>query len=164
MQHVICQDCDVKDSQSLLDLLFKLSKRRNPFKFLFNRNPLPQFQKICRWTQNQANCKKLETIIIGSDDQFRICFDSKPIGKQGDSFSKIKQNLQKLEKINFEARRCYSCDKKQTCVKCVFPYPLLSGEYCEYRNQFDTKTPSNIVNALNVMKEMIFKPMDFLDY
>ncbi|MFW9772943.1 MAG: B12-binding domain-containing radical SAM protein [Candidatus Thorarchaeota archaeon] len=164
IDYLICQECEVKDTNSLLDFLLMISKLRKPFKYLMKRNPLPQFQKLCRWTENQANCKKLETIIVGPDDLFRICYNSKPIGKLGDSFQEIKQNIVNLEYKIQESRGCSNCFKYQKCLKCAFPYPISSEEYCDFKKSFDTINPSSIINGLNLMKDLLYKPIEFLDY
>ncbi|MHA1931738.1 MAG: B12-binding domain-containing radical SAM protein [Promethearchaeota archaeon] len=164
MPFLICQDQALNDTKVLYDLLVEVSRSKNPFNYLYKRNPLPQFQNICRWTTNNANCQKLETAIIENDDFIRICNHSDPIGKIGSSFSDLERNLYRLKKENEEARNCSNCKQEDSCIKCLFPHPLSSKEYCQYKNFNFTNEPARIINVLNLAKDLLFKPANLIDF
>ncbi len=155
IKNLICVDYTTTDTCAIYNLLVEISKSEEPFKKLLNSRPLPYFQKICRWTSKQANCKKLDTIIIGEYDSIRICWHSDPIGKVGTSFLDIMRNLQCLHKEKAERRNCDDCIKNKTCIKCLFPYPLSPEKYCDFIRKHDTDKPALIVNSFNVFKDLL---------
>ena len=76
MESIICTEPNAMDTKAVYNLILKISKSEDPFDYLLNSKALPQFQNLCRWTDNQANCSKLETAIIGKDDSIRTCWYS----------------------------------------------------------------------------------------
>ncbi|MFX0042746.1 MAG: B12-binding domain-containing radical SAM protein [Candidatus Hodarchaeota archaeon] len=163
MESTICTEHDALDTRTVYNLLLKISKREDPFDFLLNSKPLPHFHNLCRWTNNQANCCKLETAIIGKDDSVRLCWYSDPIGNVDTSFAEILQNILNLRKITEERRKCNECIKKNTCLKCLYPYPLSPEEYCQYKRKVDTHQPARVINSFNVLKDLLFKPLTLLE-
>ena len=164
MRYTICQDQAASDTKALYDILLKISKSKSSFKYLFNRKTLPYFQNLCRWTGNQANCLKMETAIIDYDKSIRICWHSDPIGKIGMSFSDIKQNLENLKKKIIDSRKCNQCIQNKTCLKCIFPFPLDSVEYCTYKNKLNTTEPARMVNVFYTIKDFFVDPIYYLDF
>ena len=164
IQYTICQDQAKSDVKALYDLLNKISKSKNSFKYLFNKKSLPYFQSLCRWTGNQANCFKMETAIIDKDDSIRICWYSDPIGRIGISFSDIKQNLEYLREKLVDSRRCNSCSQNEKCSKCLFPFPLSSEEYCTYKNNLNTIKPAKMVNIFYTLSDFFVNPTYLLDF
>ncbi|MFX1567431.1 MAG: hypothetical protein ACFFCV_03585, partial [Promethearchaeota archaeon] len=148
------------DTKALYKHLIKLSNRKDIYNYLFNINPLPQFQQLCRWTKNQANCLTLESVIIGNDDSIRICWNSDPIAQLGSSFSDIKLRLEHLKEKSVEKRQCFNCREEEKCVKCIFPYPLSIRQYCEYKKSCETTEASEYINRFNVLKDFLFKPLN----
>jgi len=164
MEFLICQECMVSDANALYNLLVEISKSGNSFNYLLESKFLPQFQNLCKWTGNQANCQKLETAIIGEDGSIRICWNGDSLGKIDTLFSDIRKNLHDLNKENFEKRNCIGCKKNETCIKCLFPYPLSTEEYCDYKNLNDTNEPAKFVFAFSVLKDLVFKPLNPYDF
>lgn len=164
MENVVCVDQTEIDIITIQDLLLKISKDKNGVRYLLDNKPLPRFQKLCRWTHNQANCQLLETAIIANDDSIRICWHSKPIGKVGISFSNLKSNIDYLQKQEIKRRNCNRCSEKETCMKCIFPYPLSSKEYCKYKKVNNTIESARIINSFNTMKDLLLKPINPLDF
>lgn len=160
MQYLIGIDNLPIDTEALYSFLVDLSKRKNIINYLIESNPLPQFQQLCRWTKNQANCQTLETGIIGNDDSIRICWFSDPIGNINTSFSKIKLNLNRLKKENIKLRNCNDCKENETCLKCIFPKPLSAEKYCEYKKRCNTYESAKIINEFNIVKDFLFKPLN----
>ena len=161
---IICQDCVASDANALYNLLVEISKSGNSFNYLLESKFLPQFQNLCKWTSNQANCKKLETAIIGDDGSIRICWNGDSIGKINTLFSDIRKNLHDLNKENLEKRNCIGCKKNETCMKCFFPYPLSSEEFCNYKSLNDTIEPAKYVLAFNILQDLLFKPLNPYDF
>jgi radical SAM superfamily enzyme YgiQ (UPF0313 family) len=163
MENVICAERSKADTQATIKLLNEISKSKDSFNYILNKKPLPHFQNLCRWTIGQANCHKLETVIIDDDDYIRICWNSEPVGKISNSFSDIVRNLQNLHENNIEKRNCYNCNTSHTCVKCFFPYPLSPQEYCECKRRFDTSKPARLINTLNILKDLLYKPINLIE-
>ncbi|MFW9895984.1 MAG: hypothetical protein ACFFD7_09305 [Candidatus Thorarchaeota archaeon] len=163
-QFTLCQDSNKGDSKVFFNLLTKLSEKEDPFNYLLKSRILPQFQNLCRWTGNQANCKLFETAIIEADDSIRICFQSGPIGKVGTPFSDLKQQLQLLMNEITKNRNCRDCQRNLTCLKCPFPSPLSAEEYCEYKKSHDTVEPAALITKYNIIKDYIFRPVDLLNF
>ncbi|MFX1326572.1 MAG: B12-binding domain-containing radical SAM protein [Promethearchaeota archaeon] len=148
------------DTEALYSFLVEISNSKDIFNYLFNSKPLPQFQQLCRWTNYQGNCETLETAIIGNDNSIRICWYSDPIGQIGTSFQGIVQNLDQLKKEIIEIRNCISCIENGNCLKCLFPYPLSTEEYCTFKKDGKTNEPAEFINKFNVVKEFLFKPIE----
>lgn len=164
MQYLISIDRAPIDTKALYNILIKISKKENMYNYFLNSNPLPQFQQLCRWTKNQANCQTLETAIIENDDSIRICWFSDSIGKVGISISDIIQKLESLNKEREVKRTCNLCQEKESCVKCLFPYPLPSEKYCEYKRNSFTNKSADLIYAFSVVKDFIFRPINPLEF
>ncbi len=164
LPYLISVDHEIFDTKALYDFLIKISKYNDIFKNLLDSKPLPHFQQLCRWTESQANCLTLETVIIGSDDSIRICWYSDPIGKIGNSFQEIVKNIEKLQNAKIKRRNCIKCDENKTCVKCLFPFPLSSEEYCEYKKSFSTSKPAKILDTFSLVYKLIFRPINLLEF
>ena len=163
-------DCSIgvsntkKDAETLNELLQKISKAENNFNYLLNRNTLPQFQNLCKWTVNRANCEKLETAIIDNNNSIRVCWNSKPLGKVGMPFSEIKRNINNIKKSVINRRGCSQCSQEKFCQKCYSPYPLSSTEYCKYKNLHKTNESANLINVFYVIKDLLYKPINPYDF
>jgi len=164
MENVICIEESKVDSLATNNLLHEISKSKDSFNYILNRRPLPHIQNLCRWTIDQANCHKLETAIIDDDNFIRICWNSEPIGKVGNSFSDIIRNLHDLHKNNLEKRKCSNCSASHTCIKCLYPYPLSPQEYCECKRMFNSNKPARVISSFNVLKDLLFKPITLLEF
>jgi radical SAM protein with 4Fe4S-binding SPASM domain len=162
--YFLCQDSEMDDIKALYNFLIEISKANDPLNYILDSNPLPQFENLCRWTNSQANCQKLETAIIEKDGSIRICWHSDAIGKVGKSFLDIKYRLEELKEKEMMRRNCVQCKIKDTCSKCLFPSPLSSELFCNYRMKCDTSEPSKILNASNLIKDLTFKPINLLDF
>ena len=79
-------------------------------------------------------------------------------------FSDVIKKLKHLNLENLEKRNCGDCKEKDTCTKCLFPYPLSSKEYCDFKKQNDTNEPAKHVFAFNVIKDILFKPLNPYDF
>ena len=164
MEFTLCQECKVSDANALYNLLLEVSKSGNSFNYLLERKFLPQFQTLCKWMGNQANCRNLETAIIGGDNSIRICWNGDSLGNINTSLSDFRKNVRDLNIKNFKKRNCKECRRKETCIKCLFPYPLSSEEYCDYKNQYDTNEPAKYVFTFSVLKDILFKPLNAYDF
>ncbi len=164
MKDLIGIDHTPNDAKTLYNLLIKISKSENVNNCLLDSIPLPQFQQLCRWTKNQANCHTLENAIIENDDSIRICWFSDSIGKIGSSFSDIIQTLESLKKERERKNNCSLCQENENCVKCLFPYPLSSEKYCEYKRNFLTYKSADLINAFSVIKDFLFRPINPLEF
>lgn len=159
----ICIDHTKSDTYALYNLLLEISKRKDYFNYLLESKPIPYFHHLCRWTSNLANCHTLETAIIDNNNSIRICWNSTPIGRVGNSISELIQNLKSLLQNNTERRKCNECIENERCIKCIFPYPLSFTEYCEFRKRLNTGIPANIINSFNIFKELLYNPTKIID-
>ena len=160
----LCQDCVTSDANALYNFLIEISKSGNSFNYLLKRKFLPQFQNLCKWMGNQANCQKLETAIIEGDGSIRICWNGDSLGNINISFSDIRKNLHDLSIKNFEKRNCIGCKKNEACIKCLFPYPLSSEEYCKNKKLNETNETAKHVFAFNILEDFLFKPINPYDF
>lgn len=162
--NMICTENDLEDSIALYDLLVNLSNNKGLYNQLIENKMLPYFQNLCRWTNQKANCRKMETAIIGHDDSVRVCWHSNSIGSIGMPFHDIKNVLDQIKIEKRTLRDCDSCKRVKTCTKCLFPYPLSSKEYCERSKKNDTSKPAYVIDTLNLFKDLIYNPSPFFNY
>ena len=163
MQYIIGIDAINRDTRTLHKFLVEISKNEDIFNHLMNSTPLPQFQQLCRWTKNQANCQSLETAIIEKDDSIKICWYSDSIGNIETSFSEIKRKLNHVQKKNIELRNCKDCNENETCIKCTYPNPLSSEEYCYYKRSYNINKAAKMIDNFNIVKDFLFKPLNPFD-
>ncbi len=163
VENVISIECNPNDAKSFLEFLRNLSEMEDPYNFLLESNTLPQFLNICKWTNNLANCRTLETAII-EDNHVKICWYSDPIAEVGSSFAYIKQMIKQTLSDTEKMRKCKSCTIRNFCNKCAYPFPLSSKGYCQLRKMKDLTKTANLVNSLSVLKDLIFEPITLIDY
>ena len=163
VENIICVENSLKDTSSLLGFLEKITEIDDPFNYLLEKKPLPQFMNICRWTSTPANCQTLDTAIIDQDN-IKICWFSDPIAKVGDPFSKIKENIKKIHINTILRRQCKKCVRFCDCKKCYFTYPISDVEYCNFQREKNMSIASNLINSLNLLKDLIFEPTSIIDY
>jgi len=164
MKNLISIDNSPIDTKALINYLIDLFNNKDIINYLLNSNPLPEFQQLCRWTKDQANCATLDTVIIEKDDSIRICWYSGPIGNIMHSFPELIQNLENIKKERERTRNCGQCKVNETCIKCLFPFPLSIERYCEYKRHYLTNKPAKLINAFSVVKDLLFKPINPLDF
>ncbi len=162
--YLIGVDYSTIDTKSLFTFLIKISENKDIFNHLMDSKPLPQFQQLCRWTSNEANCHTLETAIIGNDNSIRICWYSKPIGKIGLSFQDIILKIRQLQGEIIADRNCSVCQENKTCIKCLFPFPFSSEEYCKCKKLFFTNKPAEMVDIFSNINTFIFRPVNLLEF
>ena len=61
-------------------------------------------------------------------------------------------------------RNCGQCKVNETCIKCLFPFPLLIERYCEYKRKHLTNKPAKLINAFTVVKDFLFRPINPLEF
>jgi hypothetical protein len=159
-ENVLGLDNNSIDTIKLLQFLNRVSEHEDPFNFLLDSNPLPQFLNLCRWSSDQANCKVLETAII-ENDQIKICWYSDPIAKVGDSFERIKENVKKLQDEVIIKRNCEGCIKRDDCTKCYFSYPLTSEQFCEFKINSKSEDSIALINSCAILNDLVFTPVNF---
>ncbi len=164
MENTISIELDCSDTQSLYNYLIKVLNSEDSLNFLLESTPLPHFQNLCRWTSTQANCKKLETAIIDHEDNIRICWQMDPIGKVGENFDKLLENLQQIYEEQLRIRNCITCKSYETCIKCVSSNPLPFDKYCEYMRKNNTTVSAKLVNSVDVLKDLMFKQINRFDF
>jgi radical SAM superfamily enzyme YgiQ (UPF0313 family) len=160
----LCIEDTELDTRALYDLLIEISGSENCLDILLDSEPLPFFQCLCRWSSDQANCQKLETVIIDADDSIRVCWNSDALGIIGAEFTEITRKLDDLQKRVVKERNCINCDRKKTCIRCLFTYPLSPKDYCIFKRRNDTNKATHLIFSLDILKDFIFKPITFLDF
>ncbi|MHA1625255.1 MAG: B12-binding domain-containing radical SAM protein [Promethearchaeota archaeon] len=163
VENLICVENSIKDTSSLLGFLEKITEIDDPFNYLLEKKPLPQIMNICRWTNTPANCQTLDTAIIDQDN-IKICWFSDPIAKVGVPFSKIKENIEKIHLNTIFKRQCKKCVRFSDCNKCYFTYPISDDEYCNFQKGNNMSIATNLINSLNLLKDLVFEPTSILDY
>lgn len=164
MENTICIDLDSNDAQSLYKYLIRVLNSGDGLNYLLESAPLPHLQTLCRWTSNHANCKKLETAIIDNEDNIRFCWQMDPIGKVGDKFDRLLENLQKIYEEQVRIRNCINCSRYETCIKCVCSKPLTFDKYCEFKRKNNTIDPAKIINSVDILKDLMYKQINRFDF
>lgn len=163
VENVISIENSLKDTSSLLEFLEKISEINDPFNYFLEKKPLPQFMNICRWTNTPANCQTLDTAIINKDN-IKICWFSDPIAKVGESFSIIKENIKKIHINTIHKRQCKTCKRFSDCNKCYFTYPISEVAYCNFQRKKNMSMTTNLINSLNMLKDLVYEPTSIIEY
>ncbi|MFW9819965.1 MAG: B12-binding domain-containing radical SAM protein [Candidatus Thorarchaeota archaeon] len=164
LPNLIGVDYNNIDTKALYNFLIRISENEDIFNYLLKSRPLPYFQQLCRWTETQANCNTLETLIIGNDGSIRICWYSEPVGKIGISFQEILQNIKNIKKKEIKKRNCIGCAENEHCIKCLFPYPLSTEEYCNCKQSFFTNKPAKMIDIFSIINKVLFRPLNLLEF
>jgi hypothetical protein len=80
------------------------------------------------------------------------------------SFQELKHNIEKMRIKTSERRNCVECDENETCIKCIFPYPLSSKEYCKYKQGFSTINSAKMIDIFSSINDYIFRPINLLEF
>ncbi|MBU2540409.1 MAG: B12-binding domain-containing radical SAM protein [Candidatus Omnitrophica bacterium] len=88
------------------------------------------FLDECRFSDEECPALSFRRAIINRDNSIIPCFNAKPIAKVGQEPKTIARNMNMLSSNLKNKRGCNSCLAKDSCPKCLFPYPLSDREYC----------------------------------
>lgn len=101
----------------------------DPDKVKFDCN----FVDGCRWSSSDCPIKGFSRCIVEADGTVRGCFNGAKIAEVGEPRKKITGNLKLLWDRTRQERGCDRCDARESCAKCIFPYPFDAKEYCAIR-------------------------------
>jgi anaerobic magnesium-protoporphyrin IX monomethyl ester cyclase len=124
--------CDIEDLNKLVkqkteNESFALSE--NLLKFGFS------FLDACRWLDCDCPAVTFRRALIEEDGSILPCFHAKLIGNIGDSRQEIIERLNELRGKTESERGCNSCSVKESCSKCIFPFPLKAEEFCQIQKK-----------------------------
>ena len=135
----VCIDKDVEDVRKLHGFLEELAQSANTAEELLEHPLYPYFSSLCRWEEEGANCRTLETVIVDADFQVKTCWNGNPAGKVGMPLSEILKNLEKL--------RIQSSHNS-----CVFPEPMKGDEYKKLREGCPLWEPVELLRNFDLFK------------
>jgi hypothetical protein len=145
-----------QDVLQLYHFLMDIAKDGNIMNVLFNRPTYPYFSSLCRWEKGEANCRRLETVIVDADYNIKTCWNGDPIGKVGMQLPDIVENLKHLQREAEKKRGCSNCQKNSVCTRCIFPNPMSGREYCDIRKGFNTGESVEAIRTFDGFKELNF--------
>ena len=98
----------------------------------------PSVKDECRWSSSK--CPAVDGLRWFLDEKETIftCKNGLPIGKIGDSFTKLKRKVKAMWNKENMRRGCDSCIHKPTCSRCLFSYPHSSNDFCEFKSNDHT--------------------------
>jgi len=88
------------------------------------------FGDECRWLSADCPAIRFRRLFLHEGECILPCLHGKSIGKIGDG---RKEMIERLQRHWFDARHrrgCDTCSAKETCAKCMFPFPVDEEEYC----------------------------------
>lgn len=148
------EDTRESDARALHQLLSQLARKRENGEELEDIPVYPYLDGLCRWANGTPNCRGLETVIIDTHDNVKTCRNGKPVGKVGMPLSQIIQNIETHHHDARIARDCRNCSRRDTCVKCIFPFPLTGPQYCGLRQRVDTVAPAQLLRWADSFKDL----------
>ncbi len=119
-----------QDCKHLYKKISSISRENDCLEKLICSKAFPYFTGLCRWTKN-PNCRVMETVLIDSDYNIRICWNGNVIGTVNDNYSKLLRRIECLSVNTRIERKCSHCELDKYCGKCLFVEPLGVGEYCK---------------------------------
>ncbi|MBL7197517.1 MAG: B12-binding domain-containing radical SAM protein [Candidatus Omnitrophica bacterium] len=93
------------------------------------------FLDECRWSNVDCPAARFRRAIIDNDNSIIPCFNGMPIAKVGNRRENTIENLRLLWEDMKRKRGCDDCSLKDSCSKCLFPYPMSSKQYCQMRHE-----------------------------
>ncbi|MCD6309524.1 MAG: radical SAM protein, partial [Candidatus Eremiobacteraeota bacterium] len=121
-----------------LALLKKELSDYDPDHSIFNRiiQQSALITSACRFSHLPCPGISLAKLHVDEDMNIKICPFSGPIGTVGESLETLKARVGEIFSKKMKDRGCASCPVKDTCSKCIFPYPMSDKEYCEFRRKY----------------------------
>jgi radical SAM superfamily enzyme YgiQ (UPF0313 family) len=151
----LCRESDADDAISAYEHFCGLRNEKNLFGYLINKKPYPYFANLCKWTKNLSNCKKRNTLLVNDKSEIRLCWFGREIGKVGQSYTEIIQNIELYLNETTERRGCESCTAKDNCCRCLTPFPVSDAEYCTMRKSNDITEVAELILSFDVFKQLI---------
>jgi len=152
----LCKEADSLDSASAYSYLETISKKEDPFSYLINQSALPYFANICKWTMELSNCTSLNTLIVNNKSEVRLCWGGTVIGKVGQSYDELTDNLKSEQDEIMSHRQCSICKVKSSCIKCPCPSPMSEKDYCNNRKSGDVSVVAELMIGLDQIKQLFF--------
>jgi radical SAM protein with 4Fe4S-binding SPASM domain len=90
----------------------------------------------CRWSCRSCPAPRMSRFLINNNHSIVPCKHGGVVGKIGDRFRDIKKNMKVYREKEIKRRGCNTCPVRESCSKCLYPYPMDSSEYCRLRRQF----------------------------
>ncbi len=112
----------------------------------------------CRWNCRLCPASSMPRLFIAKDRTITPCRHGNAVGKVGDRFDEIKKNLEEYCREEIKKRGCLSCEARDFCSRCLFPYPVDSAEYCRLRRDFPWM--GEIFILMEIARRTSFPPKD----
>ena len=144
----VCSERDPSDSSALQGFLRKTKEAWDPFLVCYAQDPFPYHELLCKWLTRDANCRVFETALIDSTGQVRLCWHGPPAGTLSDDQSRIVERFRFTAREALLARPCADCPVAGTCIRCAFPFPLTSDQYCRYRRELGNRPVTECLRTL----------------
>lgn len=90
----------------------------------------------CRWSCRSCQAPRMSRFFINNNHTIIPCKHGGVVGKIGDRFRDIKKNIEVYREKEIKIRGCNTCPVRESCSKCLYPYPMDSSEYCRLHRQF----------------------------
>jgi hypothetical protein len=89
----------------------------------------------CRWASAPCPASKGFRWFIDGSGGLSPCRCGGMIGEAGQSPLKLQEIAEHLERDEAKKRNCASCPVSLSCSRCLFPEPLGSARFCEFRKR-----------------------------
>jgi len=129
----IQNDKDTKNLSAIAEKADKTSRYEFPVALI---NSASCMQDECRWMQAECPAVGLQRLVVKEDSTVRPCFHGESIGNLGETYSSLQERVRSLFEKEKKERGCDTCVVKNSCSKCLFPYPMSRQEYCETRKKY----------------------------
>lgn len=93
------------------------------------------FLDECRWSDEDCPAMGFRRSIIGNDGSIIPCFNGKPIARVGDNHRDIIRDLRSMWDDVKRKRDCMDCSVRDSCSKCLFPYPMNNRDFCQIKRR-----------------------------
>jgi radical SAM superfamily enzyme YgiQ (UPF0313 family) len=137
------------DSFYIYNKFSKITK--NGFSEVLNSKIQSFIPSVCKWGKNNSNCLGLQTAIIDNKGSIKTCWNGKIVGKLGDTFDIIKENILNLKSIIEKSRGCKDCIKINNCEKCIFPNPIEESDYCQMKKSNNAENGAEFIKKVNYL-------------
>jgi radical SAM superfamily enzyme YgiQ (UPF0313 family) len=89
----------------------------------------------CRWAGAPCPASKGFRWFIDGSGRLSPCWCGGLIGEVGQSSPELQKIVEHMERDEAEKRNCASCPVSIACSRCLFPGPLGTAHFCEFRKR-----------------------------
>lgn len=89
----------------------------------------------CKWGSSMCPALSRGFLVVDGNNMLS-CYRGGCIGKVGDDLDVLQNNIKELQTQKEKERGCHTCDMRNECSRCLFPYSLTDEQFCHLKRKY----------------------------